>query len=271
MKIGLTVHASRPQSAELARDLFDQLTALGHEVMGDNMIGRLIGRPVVDDNPEIILAVGGDGTMLQAAHRALALDIPVLGFNQGTVGFLAEASTDDLGRVVAALDSGTLKERHRMTIAARINGDSPAMVGINDVVVEKIHSQRLVFLTVMIDGEEFLTYRADGLVAATPTGSTAYNFSAGGPLVAPEVRTLLLSPVAAHSLFDRTLALGPDSEIRIRVSSNRPVRVSVDGLELGFLGQGNYVDIRRGEREARFLTLDDHGFPTTVKAKFRLS
>jgi NAD+ kinase len=89
--------------------------------------------------------------------------------------------------------------------------------------------------------------------------------------VAPEVRTLLLSPVAAHSLFDRTLALGPDSKIRIRVSSDRPVRVSVDGIELGFLGQGNFVDIQRGDRMARFLTLHDYGFPTTVKTKFRLS
>ena len=271
MKIGLTVHATRPQSIEFARSLFDLLTARGHEVMGDDVVGRLIGRPVSEDNPEVMLAVGGDGTMLQAGHRALALDIPVLGFNQGTVGFLAEAGTGDLERVVQALDSGRLQEHHRMTIAARINGENPPAAGINDVVVEKIHSQRLVFLDVMIDGEEFLTYRADGLVAATPTGSTAYNFSAGGPLVAPEVRTLLLSPVAAHSLFDRTLALGPDSKIRIRVSSNRPVRVSVDGIELGFLGQGNFVDIEKGEREARFLTLDDHGFPTTVKTKFRLA
>lgn len=271
MKIGITVHASRPQSAEFGRELFDLLSSHGHQVMGDEGIGRLLGRPMTDGNPEVMLAVGGDGTMLQAAHRALALDIPVLGFNQGTVGFLTEVHTDDLVRVVDALNNGELKERHRITIAARINGESPAMVGINDVVVEKIHSQRLVFLTVLIDGEEFLTYRADGLVAATPTGSTAYNFSAGGPLVAPEVQALLLSPVAAHSLFDRTLALGPDSEIRIKVSSDRPVRVSVDGIEVGFLGQGNYVDIRRGDRDVRFLTLDDHGFPTTVKTKFRLS
>ncbi|HKZ20573.1 MAG TPA: NAD(+)/NADH kinase [Acidimicrobiia bacterium] len=271
MKIGLTVHVVRPHSREFARNLFDLLSARGHEVMGNDTMGRLIDRPVIEGNPEIMLAVGGDGTMLQAAHRALALDIPVLGFNQGTVGFLAEAGTDDLERVVEAIDSGRLQERHRITIAARINGESPAMAGINDVVVEKIHSQRLVFLDVTIDGEDFLTYRADGLVASTPTGSTAYNFSAGGPLVAPEVQTLLLSPVAAHSLFDRTLALGPGSKIRIRVSSDRPVRVSVDGIELGFLGQGNFVDIQRGERMARFLTLHDHGFPTTVKTKFRLS
>jgi NAD+ kinase len=270
VKVGLTVHASRPQSADFARALFDRLTDRGHQVMGDASLSRLLGRTIVDGNPEVMLAAGGDGTMLQAAHRALALDIPVLGFNQGTVGFLTEVDTADIDRVVSALDAGTLQERHRLTIAARINGDKPAMVGINDVVVEKIHSQRLVFLTVIIDGEEFLTYRADGLVAATPTGSTAYNFSAGGPLVAPEVRSLLLSPVAAHSLFDRTLVLGPDSQIRITVSSDRPVRVSVDGVELGFLGHQNFVDIRRGERDIRFLTLDDHRFPTTVKTKFRL-
>ena len=172
--------------------------------------------------------------------------------------------------MIDGLEAGTLVEQLRLTLEARINGEQLTMTGVNDVVVEKIHSQRLVFLTVTIDGVEFLTYRADGLVVATPTGSTAYNFSAGGPLVSPTVQTLLLTPVAAHSLFARTMALDPSAIIQIRVTSDRPVRVSTDGIEMGFLGDGGYVEITRGERFARFLTVHDHGFPTTVKTKFRL-
>jgi NAD+ kinase len=155
-----------------------------------------------------------------------------------------------------------------MTVAASLGRRS--MTGLNDVVVEKIHSQRLVFLTVTIDGEEFLTYRADGLVTATPTGSTAYSFSAGGPLVDPELRALLFTPVAAHSLFNRTVVLPETSTISITVTSDRPVRVSVDGVEFGYLGEKDSVAITRGERDVRFLTVDDPSFPTTVKAKFRL-
>lgn len=271
MKVGLTVHSTRPQSIEFGASLVNQLEERGHTVMGDDLTSRLVGRRLSTEAPEVMLAVGGDGTMLQATHRALALDIPVLGFNQGTIGFLAEASVDDLDRVLDGLEQGTLAEQQRLTLEARIDGDQPAMVGVNDVVVEKIHSQRLVFLSVIIDGLEFLTYRADGLVVATPTGSTAYNFSAGGPLVSPTVDTLLLTPVAAHSLFARTMALDPASTITVRVSSDRPVRVSTDGIEMGFLGEGNFVEISRGERVARFLTFADHGFPTVVKTKFRLS
>jgi NAD+ kinase len=255
MKIGVTVHPSRPAPAQFARHLTERLTAAGHDI--------------VSDDAEIMLAIGGDGTVLEAARRAVSLDIPVLGFNLGTIGFLAEVATDEVEAVVEAISRGRLTERSRMTVAARL-GDGRTMAGLNDVVVEKIHSQRLVFLTVTIDGEEFLTYRADGLVTATPTGSTAYSFSAGGPLVDPQLRALLFTPVAAHSLFNRTVVLPESSRLTITVTSDRPVRVSVDGVEFGYLAEKDSVEITRGDRDARFLTIDDPSFPSTVKAKFRL-
>lgn len=269
MNIGLTVHPSRPAPANFSRQLADALVAAGHHLVGDTNTAQTVGHDLSETGAEIMLAIGGDGTVLEAARRAVALDIPVLGFNLGTIGFLAEVSTEEVEQVVDAISAGRLTEKRRMTVSARV-GDGRSMDGLNDVVVEKIHSQRLVFLTVTIDGEEFLTYRADGLVTATPTGSTAYSFSAGGPLVDPVLRALLFTPVAAHSLFNRSVVLPETSVISITVSSDRPVRVSVDGIEFGYLAEKDTVEVTRGERDARFLTIDDPSFPTTLKTKFRL-
>jgi NAD+ kinase len=172
--------------------------------------------------------------------------------------------------VVRALTEGRIEERQRMTIVAEL-ADGTTATGINDVVIEKIHSQRLVALAVAVDGEEFLTYRADGLVAATSTGSTAYAFSARGPLVDPSLETLSLTPIAAHSLFDRTLVLPGTARMTIRVAADRPVRVSVDGLEAGTLKPGEAVTVTKGDRPARFVCLDPTSFPLLVKRKFKLT
>lgn len=270
MKLGLVIHVSRPEPAAFARKFVDAVEAAGHQVVGDETTAQLLGREVDRGDPEMVVASGGDGTVLAAVRKALALDVPVLGFNLGTIGFLADAEPSDLDRVVEAISAGHLREKKRMTIVARLE-DGTSMIGINDVVVEKIHSQRLVALAVAVDGEDFLTYRADGLVTATSTGSTAYTFSARGPLVDPELEALLLTPIAAHSLFDRTLVLSGSAVIAIRVSADRPVRVSVDGLEAGTLQQGETVKVSRGEKPARFVSIDSVSFPATVKRKFRLS
>ena len=270
MKLGLVILANRTEPAAFARRLSDAAESAGHTVVGDETTARLLGRPVEPGDPDLMVASGGDGTVLSAVRKALLLDIPVLAFNLGTIGFLADAEPEDLDRVIAALTEGGLVERKRMTIQAHLGG-GPGASGINDVVVEKIHSQRLVSLSVAVDGEDFLVYRADGLVAATSTGSTAYNFSAGGPLVDPLIEALMLTPVASHSLFNRTLVLPPGARISIKVVANRPVRVSVDGVETGTLVQGGTVEVMRGERPARFLALDPASFPATVKRKFRLA
>ncbi|MGH8928456.1 MAG: NAD(+)/NADH kinase [Acidimicrobiia bacterium] len=263
------IHAIRPGPAEFARRLAAAAEKLGHTIVGDEVTAKLLGGPVEEGDPEVVVASGGDGTVLAAVQKALTLDVPVLAFNLGTIGFLADAEPEDLDRVLDALGEGRLLERRRMTIKA-VLADGTEAIGINDVVVEKIESQRLVSLKVTIDGEEFLTYRADGLVTATSTGSTAYNFSAGGPLVDPLIEALMLTPVASHSLFSRTMVLPPTARIRIDVTADRPVRVSTDGAETGSLDEGGHVDINVGDKPARFLALDSPPFPTTVKHKFRL-
>ena len=257
MKFALETRAGRPAAKEFADRLVAEVKRHGSEVVDD-----------VETAPDVVIAAGGDGTMLAAVRRSLGFDVPVLGFNLGTLGFLTEAEEEDLEQVVARLVEGAFEVEERMTVAATIGGVTA--LGVNDVVVEKIDTTRLVTLDVAIDSSPFTTYRADGLVVATPTGSTAYSFSAGGPLVAPGVDVLIMTPVASHSLFDRSLVLPGSSNVDITVSRDRLVKVNVDKCDLGELREGETVRIRRGDRPARFVSLGGSSFPSVVRDKFGL-
>lgn len=243
--------------SEFARRLTEEIETNGGAVPDDPGV-----------KPDLVIAVGGDGTMLAAVQSAVDWDVPVLGFNLGTLGFLTEAEPDDLAAVVKRLESGDFEVDTRLTVSA--STDRTKAVGVNDVVVEKIDSTRLVSLEVVIDGTAFATYRADGLIIATPTGSTAYSFSAGGPVVDPQVEALVLTPVASHSLFDRPLVLPAEAAIDITVHRDRLVRVNVDKTDLGQLREGQMVKIRKGDRPARFVTFGTTSFPGLVRTKFRL-
>jgi NAD+ kinase len=156
-----------------------------------------------------------------------------------------------------------------MTVEAAI-GDARPVAGVNDVVVEKAISQRLVSIEVAVDGEPFLTYHADGLVFSTPTGSTAYNLSAGGPLVHPQLDALILTPVAHHSLFSTAVVFPDDSELVCTVVHDRPVSVAVDGRELGRADPGDRITIRRGSRDVRFIDYSGRSYPRLVTEKLKL-
>lgn len=219
-------------------------------------------------SPDMVLAVGGDGTMLVAARIALDGDVPVLGFNLGTLGFLTEAEPADLEQVVPRLLEGRYQIEERMTVLAR--ADEREETGLNDVVIEKIDTTRLVSLDVVIDGAPLTTQRADGLIVASPTGSTAYSFSAGGPVLDPAMQALVITPVATHSLFDRSIVVPGSSRIEVTVLTDRMVRVNVDKEGLGTLGEGDRVAISAGRRPSRFVTLGDRSFATLIREKFGL-
>ncbi|MGH8873406.1 MAG: NAD(+)/NADH kinase [Acidimicrobiia bacterium] len=257
MKFSLEVRHGPENARIFAEKLGASIVSAGGEVVDD---------PAV--RPDLVLAVGGDGTVLAAAQRAIAHDVPILGFNLGTMGFLAEAEPDEMDDVVARLMGGDYELAERMTVTATVNQESAT--GVNDVVVEKVDSQRLIHLEVSVDGAHFLTYRADGLIIATPTGSTAYSFSARGPLMDPVLRALILTPVAAHSLFDRTLVLPPSTRLSIEVGRDRPVKVTVDKIDMGHLGEGQTVDIEQGRRPVRFVRFRPRPFSRLITEKFGL-
>ncbi len=256
MRAALRVREGRPEVVSFTQKLIDEIHSAGGSIAKD------------DDLPDLVVAVGGDGTMLAAVNDAIRWDVPVLGFNMGTLGFLTEAEPGQMRSVVDRLVEGDYSIQERLTVSASINNRTE--VGINDVVVEKVDTTRLVSLRVVIDGELFTTYRADGLIVATPTGSTAYSFSAGGPIVSPQVGALVLTPVASHSLFDRPIVLPEGVQIEITVVRDRAVRVHVDKNSLGELGEGDQVLVSAGPQKARFITFNGLPYPRLLREKFDL-
>ena len=256
MRFALETRFGRDAATEFTDRLIDLIQGSGGEVVD------------TDTRPDMVVSAGGDGTMLGAVQHALAWDVPVLGFNLGTLGFLAQAEPGDARVVVERVLAGNYAVEERMTVAATVG--ETTVTGVNDVVVEKVDTTRLISLEVTVDGEPFVTYRADGLIVATPTGSTAYSFSAGGPLIDPRVEALVMTPVASHSLFDRALVLPASTVIGLRVNRDRVVRANVDKTVLGILAEGQSAEIRRGAKPARFVAFGDRDFPGLIKDKFGL-
>ncbi len=262
MRLGIVVHPSRESAGSVGDRLAAAARARGWDV-GTTGIGTWDGEPF-----DVLVGVGGDGTLLEAAHLAHRADIPVAGVNLGTVGYLADFDPADDTALLDTLALDPLPTIGRMTL--RATSDDGSWHGINDVVLEKVLSQRIVQITVEIDGEHFTTYRADGLIVATPLGSTAYSLSAGGPVVDPAVQALLLTPVAPHSLLSRSLVLTPATVVTCTVHGDRPVRVNLDGREATTLEAADVLTIARGERPVRFVSMGGRPFPQGLRRQFGL-
>lgn len=269
MRVGLVVHDGRPEVIGFARDFLEVARRAGIDVVADDLVAQAVDPGGLEPGtPDVVVAVGGDGTMLAAVQVAIGSEAPLFGFNLGTIGFLTEVEPSEIEAIVRSLAAGEYTTVPRMGITASLNGVSAT--GLNDVVVEKIDTLRLVYLEVEVDGEPFTTYRADGLIAATPTGSTAYSFSAGGPLVDHSIEAILLTPVASHSLFARTVVFSPDARIRVTVRRGRPARASVDKVPLGEAVDGDVVEIRAATDPIRFVRFAPASFARAVTQKFRL-
>ena len=226
-------------------------------------IGSAIG------DVDAVVGVGGDGTVLHAAAVARAADIPIIGINLGRVGYLAEVEATDAGKVLQRLGAEGLEEVEHPTIEVTFE-DGTALTAINDVVVEKVVSQRIVELKVAIDGEALTRYRADGIIVSTPLGSTAYSLSAGGPIVQPTVECIVMTPIAPHSLLSRSFVVRLDAVVSIQTASDRPAQVHVDGHGTRKLALGETVHITRSKRPVRFLVTGGAPFPRAVRDQFGL-
>jgi NAD+ kinase len=195
--------------------------------------------------------------------------VPILGVNAGTVGFLAEVEPARISAAPDRLASGAYEVSERMTLRATLP-DGTEIDALNDVVIEKAVSQHVVGISVVVAGETLAEYRADAVIVASPTGSTAYTFSAGGPLVDPEVEALIVTAVAPHNLFGRAIVFGPDVELEIGITGERSAGVNSDGRAIGALEPGEAVRVRRGPHRDRLIRLEPRNFARTVKDKFRI-
>jgi len=233
-----------------------------------------VNGPAAADGAEIVFGLGGDGTVLRAAEFARPAGVPLLGINLGHVGFLTEADVDDLDRAVRdVVDRAyTVDERLTLDVVAECDGQVIARSwALNEVTVEKGARERMLEVLVDVDGRPLSRYGCDGVVCATPTGSTAYAFSAGGPVVWPEVEALLLVPISAHALFSRALVTSPTSTIRITVEPYTTFALlSCDSRRVFDLSPGSSVTLTRGARPVRVVRLHPQPFTDRLVAKFGL-
>ena len=207
---------------------------------------------------DILVVLGGDGTFLRAARATAEVDVPLLGVNLGKVGFLSKVEANELEGILAQLVAGEFKIHDRMTLQARIlaggrTGGDFDHYALNDVVVARGALARVCRLDVTIDRSHLATFVADGLVVASPTGSTGYSFSAGGPIVDPVARNLVVTPIAGYLSAIRSVVVGPDQTVRCRVVDAHEALVSVDGREDIPIAVGDVVEVRAADRPIRLV------------------
>jgi NAD+ kinase len=278
----LVTHTGRPGNTAHARtvaaDLLDAgfvVRVVAEEAPDLDLLGvEPVHGPDAAAGVEIVFALGGDGTFLRAAELARPAKAPMLGINLGKVGFLAEAEIGDLDRAVADIVAGEYTVDERLTVDVLVEQvDRPPIRSwaLNEMTVEKRERERMLEVLVDVDARPLSRYGCDGVVCATPTGSTAYAFSAGGPVVWPAVEALLLVPISAHALFNRPLVTAPTSTIRITVHPYAPSAVvSCDGRRVFDVGPGAVVTVRRGELPVRVVRLRPGTFTDRLVAKFAL-
>lgn len=269
------------RSAELVRATATWLLERGHEVRlspADAEATGLteLGVPSADlaVGVDLVVSLGGDGTMLRAVDLAVTEDVPVLGVNLGQLGYLTVVEPSGVRVALKRFLAGShgVEERMRLEVEVRREQQEPETHGaLNEAVVEKSEPGHTVRLEVALDGRPFTSYVTDGLILATPTGSTAYAFSVRGPIMDPELRSVLMVPVAAHMLFDRAMVLRPDCEVAVTVAGGRPAVVSVDGRPGGRLQPGESVRCRGSARPARLVTFGEHDFHSVLRTKFSLA
>lgn len=283
--IGIVAHPERSLAARLTHQTVEWAHSRGHEVRMVHDEAEhlgLVGLGCDDASfaPGLDLAVcfGGDGTMLRTVARVAAFDVPVLGVNVGQLGYLSAIEPSELIDGLERFFGGHYQIEERMMARVRVtfdprSGDRAPVTSeaLNEIVLEKTPMGHTVRVAVLIDGEFFTTYAADGLIVSTPTGSTAYSFSARGPIVAPAHHALIVTPVSPHMLFDRALVLAPDSIVRMELMGPRPGMLLADGNEIAELTEGDAVECTASEHAARLVRFDGSDFHRVLKSKFGLN
>ena len=288
-RVLVVAHTARRDARELSRALVGRLHDHGIAV---RMLAREAadigldgGSPLLElvdatasagRDCELVVVVGGDGSILRAAELAHDDGAPVLGVNIGHVGFLAEAEVEDVDATIEAIANRHYTTDERLTLDVSVHHDGEVVArtfALNEASVEKAARERMLEVVLEIDGRPLSRWGCDGVVCATPTGSTAYNFSAGGPVVWPSVEALCVVPLSAHALFARPLVVAPTSVVAVEVlsQSDRPGVLWCDGRRTVDLPPGARIEVRRGDRPVRLVRLHEAPFTDRLVAKFGLS
>ena len=284
-RVLLTINPAREEARQLGATVISALREAGVEIVvaADDanlwpeaaQLGASVS-PADDhagDGCQLVVVLGGDGTILRAAERARFAGVPILGVNLGHVGFLAEAESEDAVAVVTAIVNGewTVEERMALDVRVLVNGvEQHRTWALNEISVEKIAREHMIDLVVEIDGRPLSNWGCDGVVCSTPTGSTAYGFSAGGPVVWPEVSAIMVVPLSAHALFARPLVVSPLSVVAFELQTSSHAVLSADGRRMLDVQGGSRIEVRRAEQSIKFARIVTAPFTDRLVAKFDL-
>ena len=278
MRVGVVGHRGYAGLPEVLQSLVDLAPTLGISLVFESELRELAGNGHLLDDPaslDALLTLGGDGTLLRGARQLNGAPVPILGVNLGRLGFLTTCGPEELELAVRRLASGEFRAEARMTLEARITparkkkgAPERRWIALNDVVLHKGGFARVVRLSVAANGEEVATYAADGLVASTPTGSTAYSLSAGGPVIVPTLESILLTPISPHTLAIRPLVLPPSAEVTVRVEdAPEELLVTIDGQVGNTFSAGETLVIRRAQEPVKIVRFAGTTFFARLRRK----
>jgi len=276
--VGVVVKRGQVRALELARELVGwlttrNLTALVEDGDGTSLGGVAATKDDIIGRADVIVVLGGDGTLLSVARLMQRRAVPILGVNLGGLGFLTAITTDELFPMMERLVAGDVQVDARMTLTVALRrGDAVVTERqvLNEAVITKGAQARIIDLETTVDGDEVCVYKADGLIVATPTGSTAYSLSAGGPIVHPAVGVITLSPICPHTLTNRPMVLPDSAVVRVSVRSlDEDVVLTHDGQESLQLHSGDVVEIRKGPHTVPLVRSRTRSYFAMLRSKLR--
>ena len=263
--VGLWINMSKPEAQTFSLQIRAWFEARGWEVLET-------WKDIIERRAQFVISLGGDGTLLQAAREGASFGIPVLGVNLGRLGFLCEIEREDVFVALERVVSQDYIIQERLMLSAvvkRVGEVDLRHLVLNDVVFSRECTESVITLQANLSGEPTISYPADGLLVSTPTGSTAYSLSAGGPIISPNVQAILLTPLAAHSLSARPVVVSDSEEIEIILISGEQCIVTFDGRHSIRIGTGETVIIRTSPIKAQLIRLGSRSFPQVVREKLR--
>lgn len=277
MLIGLIPHLRKPQALAACRELAAWLAAQGHQPCYSHEVGSRLRCPewsveeTVLTQADLLVVLGGDGTLLSVVRRYVDAEIPVLGINLGKLGFLSEIELKDMFNGMDLVLRGAYSVQERMLLQAKIlraGSQVGNFYALNEIVVSKGALSRIQEWNISIDEQALDPLPADGVIVATPTGSTAYSLSAGGPIVAPDINVILFTPICPHSLQSRPMVVAPSSRLRITVQeAHGDALLAIDGQESFPLELADEVIVNRAGAVARLIKVSQQGFFDVLRRK----
>lgn len=280
-RLGLAVHRFRPDAVALAREVARWASTHGIDaVCNEGDIPTISSSHVTGGDvgeADLLVSIGGDGTMLRAVRALRGAPVPVIGVNVGQLGYMATVEESDIlpsleTFIKGAEGSDFFYDDRMMLDVAMWSGGAllSTHLALNELVIEKREAGHTARLGLDIDRASFTTYAADGLIIATPTGSTAYSLSARGPILSPRLRAVLVTPVSPHMLFDRSMVLDATEKVRVEVLGHRPVSAATDGDLVHTLSPGDVVEVGAAKEVARLVRFEEQRFHQILKSKFGL-